>query len=133
MRNKWDPESLRLDSSLVGRVKPKPRRMGKVRGAFLKGPIPVAWLGTAKKNGISALSVGLALWHILGMRKGQLTFPVSNLELARWDVDRKTKYRGLRSLEQAGLISTRQQGRRSVEVTILCAAGEAPGERETGQ
>jgi hypothetical protein len=81
MRNKWDPESLRLDSSLVGRLKPKPRRMGKVRGAFLKGPIPVAWLGAAKKSGISALSVGLALWHILGKRS---TFPVSNIELARW-------------------------------------------------
>ena len=69
-----------------------------------------------------------SLWHILGKRKGQLTFPVSNIELARWDVDRKTKHRGLRSLEQAGLISTRQQGRRSVEVTILCTAGETPGD-----
>ena len=135
-RDRWSPDSFRCNPSLAGefktktKPKPKPKRAGKVmvKGPFLRGPVPMTWLLIASEGGNSALCVGIILWHISGKRKGLLTFSVSNYALAKWGVDRKQKYRALRYLEKAGLISTKQVGHASIEVTILCAFGEVPGE-----
>ena len=76
-----DLEGLRLDPSLVGEVKPR-RRKPRYRGRFLKGPIPVAWLaGALSIRGSSAVAVGLALWHLSGIKHNERTVHLSNVEV----------------------------------------------------
>jgi hypothetical protein len=72
-----DIDSLRLDPSLVGEVKPPPKRP-QYKGRFLKGPIPVAWLAKALSiRGSSAIGVGLALWHLSAMKHNEKTVHLS--------------------------------------------------------
>jgi hypothetical protein len=68
--------------------------------------------------GVKALLVGLALWHIKGLRKSD-TFKVSNLMLADWGILPDAKQRALRALERAGLIKVERPRRRSPVVTLL--------------
>jgi DNA-binding transcriptional ArsR family regulator len=72
----------------------------------------------AKQLGVTALLVGLALWHIKGLRKTN-TFIVSNLMLRDWGIQADAKSRALRKLERAGLITVERQGKRSPQVTLL--------------
>ena len=68
----WDPSSLRLapadaaDSQLAPR---RGRRPPSTRGRFIAGPVDVAWLSRARKLGVTALWVGLGLWHLKGLRR----------------------------------------------------------------
>lgn len=98
-----------------------PRSSGRrVHGEFLKGPIPLLWLTAASKlSGKSPLAVGLALWFEAGRRRS-LTVTLTTAILARFGVqDRKAKYRGLRALEEAGLIGVLRVPRRNPLVTIF--------------
>ena len=91
----------------------------RVRGEFLKGPVPLAWLSAASKlPGKAALAVGLALWFEAGRRRSQ-TVTLTSAILARFGVNRKGKYRGLASLEREGLIEVVRVPRRNPVVTIL--------------
>ncbi len=67
---------------------------------------------------MKALLVGLALWHIKGLRKAD-TFIVSNLIMQDWGVQPDAKGRALRKLEKAGLIKIEGRGKRSPKVTIV--------------
>ena len=62
--------------------------------------------------------VGLALWHIRGLRKAD-TFIVSNIMLQDWGILPDAKRRALRKLEEAGLIRVERRGKRSPSVTLL--------------
>ena len=50
----------------------------------------------------------------------------SNVSLAEFGLSRQAKYRALEALERAGLIKVHRSGKRSISVTLLCAAGETP-------
>jgi DNA-binding transcriptional ArsR family regulator len=80
--------------------------------------VPVSWLCQAGRLGVKALLVGLALWHLKGLRKSD-TFVVSNLMLRDWDIQADAKTRALRKLEMAGLITVERRGKRSPQVTLL--------------
>ena len=58
---------------------------------------------------MKALLVGLALWHIKGLRKAD-TFIVSNLMLQDWGIQPDAKRRALRKLKEAGLIKVDGRG-----------------------
>ena len=63
----WDPSSLVLgDVASRQGAKRKGRQISSVRGKFIAGPIDVVWLSRARKLGVSALWVGLALWFLKG-------------------------------------------------------------------
>ena len=114
----WDPRSLQLDQvarSKAGRR--HGRRVSPVKGRFIAGPIPVSWVCQAGQLGVKALLVGLALWHIKGLRKSN-TFIVSNLMLRDWGIQADAKGRALRKLERAGLLAVERQGKRSPQVTL---------------
>jgi hypothetical protein len=115
----WDPRSLQLDQAarLQGGTR-RGRRVSPVQGKFIAGPIPVSWVCQASKLGVKTLLVGLALWHIKGLRKNN-TFIVSNLMLRDWGIQADAKSRALRKLERAGLISVERQAKRSPQVTLL--------------
>jgi hypothetical protein len=120
----WDLSRLRLD-----RVPPshfqsgthQGRQASPIKGKFVKGPIDVTWLCRASRLGVKALLVGLALWHIKGLRKADV-FIVSNLMLREWDVQPDAKQRALRKLEGAGLIRIERRGRRSPQVALCFGA-----------
>ena len=71
---------------------------------------------------MKALLVGLALWHIRGLRKTD-TFIVSNLMLPGLGVQPDAKRRALRKLENAGLIKVERRGKRSPQVTLVVEKG----------
>jgi len=114
----WDPRSLQLDQVTARRGTRQGRSVSPVKGKFIAGPIPVSWVCQAGRLGIKPLLVGLALWHIRGLRKMN-TFIVSNLMLRDWGIQPDAKSRALRKLEMAGLITVERRGKRSPHVTLL--------------
>jgi hypothetical protein len=77
------------------------------------------WLLQARRLGVTALLVGLALWHIKGLRKTD-TFIVSNLMLQEWDIQPDAKRRALRALER---LKIERRGKRSPQVTLVVKNG----------
>ena len=117
----WDPSRLQLNQNRVGRSQDGTRhgrRVSPVRGKLIAGPIVVSWVVQAGRLGVKALLVGLALWHIRGLRKTD-TFIVSNLMLGEWDIEPDAKSRALRKLEKAGLIRVERRGKLSPQVTLV--------------
>ena len=117
----WDPSSLRLDNEGVKRSQGgtrRGRRASPIRGKFIAGPIDVQWVVQAKRVGATAQLVGLALWHLKGLRRSD-SFIVSNLMLQEWGVRPDAKSRALRALERAGLIRVERRGKRSPQVTLI--------------
>ena len=94
----WDPRSLQLDQVTARRGTRQGRKVSPIQGKFIAGPIPVSWVCQAKRLGVTALLVGLALWHMKGLRKSN-TFIVSNLMLRDWEIQPDAKGRALRNLK----------------------------------
>ncbi len=91
----------------------------KVRGEFLKGPIPLSWLGTAAKlPGKAPLAVALAIMFEVGRRRSS-TITLTTAILERFGVNRKSKYRALQRLEKAGLISVARRPHKNPLVAVL--------------
>ena len=129
----WHPELFRLPA-LQGHTRSR-RRVSSVRGKFIAGPIDVAWVCKAAQLGVTALLVGLALWHLKGLRRTN-SFIISNLMLAEWGVQPDAKSRALRKLEKAGLISIKRRGKRSPLVSLILnvnVAADTPGDRRESQ
>src|SRR6516165_7747180 len=79
----WNPDRLRLAPEPVTRsqgIDRRRRRGSPVQGKFIAGPVDVVWLLQARRLGVTALLVGLALRYIKGLRKTD-TFILSNLML----------------------------------------------------
>lgn len=96
-------------------------------GEFLRGPVPLVWLtAVIRLPGKAPVVVGLALWFEAG-RRNSCEVTLTAAILKRFTSDRKVKYRGLKSLEEAGLISIIRQPRRNPVVTILDCPDESLG------
>ena len=121
----WNPNHLRLRLEPVTRsqgVDRRRRRGSPVQGKFIAGPVDVVWLLQARRLGVTALLVGLALWHIKGLRRTD-TFIVSNVMLQEWDIEPDAKRRALRALERAGLVKIERRSKRSPQVTLVVRNG----------
>lgn len=70
---------------------------------FLRGPIPLPWLGSAASLPGKTLQVGIALWWLHGMAKGK-PFKLTQKALQTLNVERDAASAALLRLEQAGLI-----------------------------
>lgn len=119
---KWEVASLALkpsqEAANEGGVRRDGRRAPHPRGAFIKGPLQVRWLLQARPLGVTALSVGLCLWYLRGLR-GTESVVLSNITMREWSVSPDAKARALRALEKAGLVTIERRGKRSPLVTIL--------------
>src|ERR1700730_11932566 len=82
----------RLERRIIGR----PR----LRGLFLKGPVPWSWILVAAGLPGRALIVGLCLWRLAGATKDR-TIVLGNDDLAPFGIDRSAKSRALTALEEA--------------------------------
>lgn len=89
---------------------------------FLRGPIPLDWLGSAAALPGKTLHVGIALWWLHGMAKGK-PFKLTQKALQTLNVERDAASAALVRLEQAGLIRVvRKPGQRP---TVSVAVGVA--------
>ena len=86
---------------------------------YLRGPIPLAWLEAAARLPGQALAVGVALWHLAGLRRTQQHLSLSTERLASFGVSRYAKDRALRHLTGAGLVTVDRKRGRSPRVTIV--------------
>ena len=84
---------------------------------FIKGPIPWDWISKAANLSGGVLKVSLAIWFLAGMKK-TATIKLSNSILDELGVSRRTKYRSLKAMENAGLITISQLSGNSPEIKI---------------
>ncbi len=79
---------------------------------FLRGPIPLSWLGQASALPGKTMHLAVALQWLAGMSKGE-PFKLSKKALGVFHVSRDAASDGLLRLEEAGLISVvRKPGQR---------------------
>jgi DNA-binding transcriptional ArsR family regulator len=87
-------------------------------GKFLKGPIPLKWLAAASKLPGKALQIGIVLWYLKGLKKNHVV-KLTSVVLAEFGVKKDAKRRGLKVLEEAGLVSIQRRKNKNPIVTIL--------------
>lgn len=90
----------------------------RVRGRFLKGPVPFDWLSMAAKLPGRAFHVAILLWFLAGMT-ASLSVKLTGATTRSFGLDRDAKSRALRSLEAAGLVTVRRRPGRNPDVTIV--------------
>jgi hypothetical protein len=84
---------------------------------FLKGPIPFPDISTAARLSGQALAIFLAVHHQIALsRKSTITLP-SRL-LSELGCSRSAKSRGLRALEESGLITVVRAKGRAARITL---------------
>ena len=87
-------------------------------GHFLKGPIPLTLINQATRLPGKAWHVYAAIWYLVGINRHS-TVNLTNTALKQFNVSRDSKYRALKALEKAGLLTVvRTNGKNSV-VTLL--------------
>jgi hypothetical protein len=111
------PSSVILERSVDATVQPSPYRP-RSGELFLKGPIPRLWIVGASKLSGRALHVGLELWYFAGLTRSLLV-SLNQSRLTELGVSRDSARRGLRQLEEAGLISVQRHSGRKPIITIL--------------
>jgi DNA-binding transcriptional ArsR family regulator len=131
----WDPSCLRLNQGGLARFQGatrRGRRASPIRDKFIAGPLDVSWVVQASRLGVKALLVGLALWHLKGLRRSN-SFTVSNLMVEEWKITPDAKRRALLKLEKAGLITVERRGKCSPRVTLVVGntsnGGRSPPEQ----
>jgi hypothetical protein len=85
---------------------------------FLRGPVPLEWLGVAAKLPGKTLNVAIALWWRHGMAKGK-PFKLTQSALKTLNVERDAERTGLARLEQAGLIQIERKAGQRPTISIL--------------
>jgi hypothetical protein len=99
---------------------PRPGRSRIVRAApFLRGPIPLAWLANAAQLRKPALPAGLGLWFVRGCSKKAAPLRVSAAVRKKLGLSAGQMLRGLRALEEAGLVRFVRGGRGRCPVVEL--------------
>jgi DNA-binding transcriptional ArsR family regulator len=131
-KSTWDPSCLRLDQTKAATNggTHRGRQPSPIRDKFIAGPVDVSWVCRAARLGVKALLVGLALWHLRGLRRSN-SFIVSNLMMQEWGVQPDAKARALRRLEKARLITVKREGKRSARVTLVVGNASSSSWRST--
>lgn len=98
--------------------RPNPPQRVRVRGRFLKGPVPMSWLSAAARLPGKTLHVALALMFLQGLKRSTtIKLGASVLEL--FGVERKAGYSALKRLERQGLVRVSRGTGRNPVVMIL--------------
>jgi hypothetical protein len=109
----------------------RPRRLGSSQALFLKGPIPLNWLGRAARLPGKCLHVALALWYRRGVLKtDEARLPMQLLRDC-FGVSRYAAHRAIANLAHNGLImATIKRGRSPICRPLL--DGENPSGSNIG-
>ena len=115
-----DITQLALPKGKVIKTRPRrklPRHQGNEH--FIKGPIPLDWITIAAQLPGKSCQVGNALWYLAGLNNSVPTIKLTQTTLNKFGVTRHSKYRSLRCLEQARLITLNRTHGKNPTVTIL--------------
>jgi hypothetical protein len=85
---------------------------------FLRGPIPLEWLGRAAKLPGKTINVAIALWWCHGMTKGK-PFKLTKAALNTLNVERDAASTGLTRLEEVGLIQIERRPGQRPTISVL--------------
>jgi hypothetical protein len=88
------------------------------QSAFLKGPIPWDWIDRAGRLPGKALAVGLVLWQKAGLSNSR-TIKICQARLDDLGLREASTRRGIRSLQQAGLIAVVSSAGRGLKISLL--------------
>jgi hypothetical protein len=89
-----------------------------VSGLFLKGPVPLAWLAGAATLRGRALTVGVLVWFMVGLKRATVvTIPRSRM--AEFGLNRFAFYRGLAALEWRGLVRVERRRGAMPRITLV--------------
>ncbi len=66
-----------------------------------------------------ALAVGIILWYLAGLKKTKRDISVTKKLAESFSIDRKARYRGLKSLKDSGLIAVQRRRGAAPRVDIL--------------
>lgn len=77
------------------------------RQLFLRGPVPLDWLGKAAELPGKTLNVALAIWWLRGMTHSD-SFKLTRMSLNIFAIKRDAASMALNRLEAAGLISIKR-------------------------
>lgn len=113
-----DVDALRLQAADQVDLKPGQPPRHRPGERFLKGPIPMEWLALAAKLPGKALHVGMAVWHLAGMKRSSTVILTASL-LRSLGVTRYAARRALKVLEQAQLVSVGRHRGRNPTVVLL--------------
>ncbi len=114
-----DVEALKISGGPVFRLcRPRWRQ----KGMFVKGPLPWYWLVAAARLPGQCLDVGLVLFLLHGLKRGN-ELVLGRRFLLEMGISRYASYRALGRLEEAGLVSVRRQRGRSPRVTLILDRG----------
>jgi hypothetical protein len=118
-----DFERLRFSTRPLDALAARPSKLPRHRPgeAFLKGPIPMAWLALAARLPGRALHTGLVLWYWAGITKRRVVAPSLSRAEREFGVSRTALARGLAALEHADLVSVDRRAGRKPVVTLLDA------------
>lgn len=127
-----DPDRLRLPSSATApiRLSTRPPRH-RPQERFVKGPIPWAWLDRAGQLPGKALGVGLVLWQKAGVTRKR-TVRVCQARTTEMGLNEASARRGIRHLEQAGLIEVRRAPGQGLQITLLDVRESFVGSSDEG-
>ena len=89
-----------------------------IKDLFLKGPIPLDWLGRAARLPGKALNVALAICWLHGMTKNA-PVKLTKKALSHFNVSRDAATDGVTRLEDAGLIGVERHPGRCHVVSVL--------------
>ena len=120
----FDIENFRLPNNYIRTCSkpPKKPRRPRVSGNFIR-TIPLAWAMKASALPGKAFQIGIVLWYLCGLRKKE-TIVLANGLLEQFHISRQAKYRCLKALDGAGLITFEGRKDRNPRVTILTAGLE---------
>jgi hypothetical protein len=91
-----------------------------MRGQFVRGPIPLAWLEKASRlRSKACLLVALAIWYRRGIVGEHRPIKVTNKLVGRFGVTRRSKYAALKALANAGLVKVTGSPRKTPTVTVI--------------
>jgi hypothetical protein len=119
----FDADKFRIAEEDIDSIESKKKYLPKKGGIvkFIRGPIPLPWITEAVKLSPCALRISMVIWYVRGLRKSE-TIILSNKMLKEFNLDRHTKYRGLKLLEGAGLIEVERRFKKNPMVTIKKAS-----------
>lgn len=112
-------DSLNQESiSLPSIADVKPKYKARQTEPFLRGPVPISWLIKAKEvAGGNGLMLGIGLWWVSGMTRSR-TFSV-NVSRLDSGQSQRSKWRVLKTLEDAGLIRRITEPGKRLKVELL--------------
>jgi hypothetical protein len=116
--DEFDPGRWGVDDESSQPTNVTAKRRPRTYKRFLKGPIPEAWLIRAMVLPGKALAVGLLLWLEHGIT-GRWTVRFCQDRYAARGISWRTAHRGIKELEQAGLIEVSSRPGSGLDVTIL--------------